>query len=163
ARSRPSALSTATICAPPSTVDIGEGESMSPAWANTTLGCAARSRNTSVASRASPPRRPSSTGSSTYVSLICSSVISTVRDGAGACVARAAQPAGTPAARPPAARRTRRLTLRDASQPGMIAAAREPLRQVAARTLRVAGAKARLEQRVVEDVALRAAAAQLYD
>ncbi|PYN27938.1 MAG: hypothetical protein DMD76_06760 [Candidatus Rokuibacteriota bacterium] len=65
ATSRPSALRTAIICAPRSTVDIGEGESASPAWANTTLGCAARIRFTRVASRAMPPRRPPSTGSST--------------------------------------------------------------------------------------------------
>src|SRR5262249_10305708 len=135
---------------------------MSPACANTTLGWAARSRRTSVASRAIPPRRPSSTGSSTYVSLICSSVISTGRDAAGAC-SLAAQPARTPAARHHAARRPRRPTLRDARRPGMIATARKPLGQIAAGTLRVAGAKARFEERVVEDVALRAAAAQLDD
>src|SRR5262245_15753822 len=135
---------------------------MSPACANTTFGCAARSRRTSVASRAIPPRRPSSTGSSTYVSLICSSVISTGRGVAGAC-SPAAQPARTPAARHHAARRTRRLALRDAGQPGMIATAREPFGQVAAGALGVAGAKARFEQGVVKDVALRAAATQLDD
>src|SRR5262249_26157142 len=135
---------------------------MSPACANTTLGCVARSRRTTVASRAIPPRRPSSTGSSTYVSLICSSVISTACDAAGAC-SLAAHPAKTPAARHHAAGRTRRLTLRDAGQPGMIATAREPLGQVAAGALGVAGAEARFEECVVEDVALRAAASQLDD
>src|SRR5262249_34247272 len=55
------------------------------------------------------------------------------------------------------------ILLRDARQPGMIAAAREPLREIAAGARGIAGPEARLEQRVVEDVALRPAAAQLDD
>src|SRR2546429_5984057 len=45
----------------------------------------------------------------------------------------------------------------------MVAAVREALGQVPAGALGVAGAEARLEQRVVEDVALGAAAAELDD
>jgi len=45
----------------------------------------------------------------------------------------------------------------------MIATPRQTLGQVAAGALGVAGAEARFEERVVEDVALRAAAAELDD
>ena len=64
ARSRPTALSPAIICSPRSSVEATEGEIVSPASKNSVAGFPARMRCTSVASRAKPPRRPSSTGSS---------------------------------------------------------------------------------------------------
>src|SRR5262245_52195664 len=138
---------------------------MSPEWTRIARGRVAQMRFTWVASRAMPPRRPPSTGSSRYVSLICSSVISTAGAG-GAARGRASgavQPASAQTTSAHTASRWRALTLRDACQPGMVAAAREPLGQVAAGALGVTAAEARLEQRVVKHVALRAAAAQLDD
>ena len=52
-----SALVSATMCAPWSTPDISEGDSVSPPWANTTCPPLARSALTTAASRAKPPRR----------------------------------------------------------------------------------------------------------
>src|SRR5439155_24129759 len=51
----------------------------------------------------------------------------------------------------------------DARQPGMIAPARQALGEVPAGPLRVTGAEARLEKRVVEDVALGARSAELHE
>jgi hypothetical protein len=63
ARSRPIALSPTIICSPLSSVEATEGEITSPARASRVAGFSRRMRATSVASRANPPRRPSSTGS----------------------------------------------------------------------------------------------------
>ena len=52
------------MCRPCNRVDATEGEIVSPARASTVAGLSRRMRLTSVASRANPPRLPSSTGSS---------------------------------------------------------------------------------------------------
>src|SRR5687767_15384201 len=59
--------------------------------------------------------------------------------------------------------RPARASSRRARQPEVIAAASEALGEIAAGALRIAGAEARLEQRVVEDVALRAGSPELDD
>src|SRR5262249_35463419 len=137
-----------------------DGERKSPPIAKMVLGFSRFTSLTSVARRAMPPRRPPSTGPSTYASLIWRKV-SRTRSPPCAGASREAQPTGISV-------RTARSAAsggagRGSRLPEAIGSSRDAMGQQALGPIRVPRPEACLEQRVVEHVALGAAAAELDD